>query len=178
MPRVKVPIIEQEDGSDCVVACVMMVMAWAKSVFGDVAEFTYHEMKKILKWDKDGVRIENVHLLNKRKRIKRHTHQPKFTFGFATGLDLIWDEIALRRPVIVYLHQASPDGVHKHANVVIGHSPDKTKIYCNDPAMKKSITMPTGQFQDEWNALFRTTAHVMVEEQETLPLGTFTEEDE
>jgi hypothetical protein len=44
--------------------------------------------------------------------------------------------------------------------------------------MKKSITMPTGQFQDEWNALFRTTAHVMVEEQETLPLGTFTEEDE
>ena len=176
MPRVKVPFHEQLEESDCTVACVMMIMLWARDTYGDVAQFTYDELKKILRWNRDGTPMENVPLMNRQNILRQHRHQPKFFFAFATGLGFIWQEIELKRPMIAQLEQTFPDGVLRHSVVVTGHTSDKTKIYCNDPLKTRPITVPTDRFQKQWNAFFRTCAHVIVEEQETLELDTFTED--
>ena len=178
MPKVKVPFIPQRNPNDCVVTCMLMVMTWARAKYADVAEFKYEELARILEWDRDGTPLKNVVKLNSHKRIRKFTYQPEFYYGWATGMSFIWDEIDIGRPIIAYLLQKHLDSHRRHSVVVIGHSNDRTRMHLNDPSNDGPILVPVGEFQDEWNSLYRTNAHVRVVERLDTKIEDFVEEEE
>ncbi|MGQ4872194.1 MAG: hypothetical protein ACP6IT_10230 [Candidatus Thorarchaeota archaeon] len=74
----------------------MMVLRWAKLKYGDVAEFTYEEIKSILGCLEDGTPLENVERLNEHARIRKHVYRPQFRYSWATGTTFVWEEIGER----------------------------------------------------------------------------------
>ena len=151
----------------------MMVLRWAKLKYGDVAEFTYEEIKSILGCLEDGTPLENVERLNEHARIRKHVYRPQFRYSWATGTTFIWEEIGERRPVIAYVLRKHLDSSLIHAVVITGHSDDRTTIYINDPLDDRASEVPTGRFIHEWELLYRTVARVMIVESRDTRISDF-----
>ncbi len=60
MPRVDVPFIQQRGSNDCLIACIMMILEWAKTKYKDVAQFEYEELEKILGMNVSGTKFCDV----------------------------------------------------------------------------------------------------------------------
>jgi len=178
LPDIEVPFIQQRSSADCVVACVAMVMSWARATYSDVGEFSYEEIASVLGCQQDGTPLENVERLNGHGRVTGHLYQPQFSYTWATNIGFLWHEIDEGRPVIAYVLRRHLDAQFVHAVVVRGYSNDKTTMHINDPLECGPAHVPTSRFIHEWESLYRTVARVTVIESRDTKIPDFEVERE
>ncbi len=169
MQRIDISLFPQRGSNDCLIACVMMILEWAKANYPEVASYSYDALVKILGMTATGTKFCDVTNLNKDRRNKECKVQ--LEFGCApTSLHFVIEQIQQGLPVIVYLLQEHYDNKVQHAVVVNFISTDKTKIGILDPLRPKPINKSTGAFLEEWEQLLKYTIYVKINEIEDLTL--------
>lgn len=132
---------QQQRESDCLVACVSMIMAYLE------VPANYNQLAKILQSRWFGTPFGNIRLLE--------ALGLSVTHGYQGGLDLFTRSIELGLPVIANVQTIDwphwQDQITYHAVVVIGFDQANEVIYIHDPFFTEApIELNLSQFMVGW----------------------------
>lgn len=99
--HVDVPYVDQDEGDECVVACCLMLLKWARARFGSsVPEMDYDEVKSILKKEKGGIALNAPKHLNSCKKLRESIPRIRFSYSIWSDFRAIEKELEKGYPVI------------------------------------------------------------------------------
>jgi hypothetical protein len=176
-----VPFQPQDEGDECVIACCVMVLNWARGKWGEgIPELSYDDVKALLKKDADmdGLALNSPKLLNNCKALKKSKPRLQFLYSFSTGLTEIIDEIGKGYPVIAWLHQIVDGKPRNHSILIVDLSDDKMSIKFLDPlGDSKIVSVPTPEFLEQWGGTLNAQIRIHIPEDPLMYLPDYLEND-
>lgn len=168
LKEVIVPFEPQDEGDECVIACCLMVLKWARNRFGDgIPLFSYEAVKGILQKDigRDGIALDAPKRLTKSRELQKSIPRLNFPYSFSTGLAEIEKEIRKEYPIITWLHQTINGKPRNHSVVVVGLSKDKMTIKYLDPLNDaEPLSVATPKFLEEWKGTLNAQIRIHIPE--------------
>lgn len=179
---IHVPFHPQDEGDECVVACCVMVLRWARDRYGEgIPDITYDDIKGILRkeTERDGLPLNAPKRLTNCKQLRKSIPRILFPYSLSTGLAEIEREIKKGFPVITWLHQKIDGFTRNHSVVVIGLSEDKMTVTYNDPlGDSRPVSVPTPNFLEEWLGTLNAQIRIHIEDEPIKKLPEYFEEEE
>lgn len=173
--------IEQEEGDECVIACCVMLLDWARNRFGkDVPKMPYATVKSLMKKEAGGLPLNATKALNDCKQLKKA--KPRIRFGYSIGNNLndVLIELEKDYPVIAWIELTRFGLKYVHSVVVNGISVDKMSIDYIDPdpeATTYPLKMPTSEFLEHWECTLNALIRIDIVEDPILLLPDYFDEE-